>query len=104
MLLVKSGKAIDSEDPQYDDNALVHEIKCETGNECITNSTLSLPLPPSLSPVINRYRKQRLHKTANLLTGEADISPGSIKVRYIIFLITIRSSVWDQAFVTVCIY
>ncbi|XP_019851794.1 PREDICTED: cleft lip and palate transmembrane protein 1 homolog [Amphimedon queenslandica] len=56
VLLVKSGKAIDSEDPQYDDNALVHEIK-----------------------LINRYRKQRLHKTANLLTGKADISPGSIK-------------------------
>ena len=31
--------------------------------------------------VLNKYRKRRVHNTANLLTGEADVAPGSIKVR-----------------------
>lgn len=35
----------------------------------------------SLSSVLNRYRKRRVHNTANLLTGESDVAPGSIKVR-----------------------
>ena len=36
-----------------------------------------LPFPP---PVFNRYRKRRVHNTANLLTGESDVAPGTIKV------------------------
>ena len=30
--------------------------------------------------VFNRYRKRRVHNTANLLTGESDVAPGTIKV------------------------
>jgi len=33
-----------------------------------------------LSSVLNKYRKRRVHNTANLLTGKADVAPGSIKV------------------------
>jgi hypothetical protein len=57
VLLVKSGKAIDTDSKEYDDNALVHEIK-----------------------LFNKYKKRRVHRTANLITGESDIAPGSIKV------------------------
>ena len=30
--------------------------------------------------VLNKYRKRRIHNTANLLTGESDVAPGSMKV------------------------
>lgn len=30
--------------------------------------------------VLNKYRKRRIHNTANLLTGEAEVAPGSLKV------------------------
>ena len=30
--------------------------------------------------VFNKYRKRRIHNTANLLTGESDVAPGTIKV------------------------
>ena len=33
-----------------------------------------------LYSVFNKYRKRRVHNTANLLTGEADVAPGSMKV------------------------
>ena len=31
-------------------------------------------------PVFNRYRKRRVHNTVNLLTGESDVAPGTMKV------------------------
>lgn len=34
----------------------------------------------SLAAVLNQYRKRRIHNTANLLTGESDVAPGSMKV------------------------
>ncbi len=30
--------------------------------------------------VFNKYRKRRVHNTANLITGESDVAPGSLKV------------------------
>ena len=30
--------------------------------------------------MFNKYRKRRIHNTANLLTGLADVAPGSVKV------------------------
>ncbi len=30
--------------------------------------------------MFNKYRKRHVHNTANLLTGEADVAPGSLKV------------------------
>ena len=30
--------------------------------------------------MFNKYRKRRVHNTANLLTGEADVAPGTVKV------------------------
>ena len=59
-------------------------------------------LPPSLPPslfvphsllVLNKFRKQRLHKTANLITGESDIAPGSIKVSYMHFTLILMIGV-----------
>ena len=36
---------------------------------------------PSLHFVVfNRYRKRRVHNTANLLTGESEVAPGTLKV------------------------
>lgn len=32
------------------------------------------------STMFNKYRKRRIHNTANLLTGLADVAPGSVKV------------------------
>ena len=45
-------------------------------------SLLPSPLSPPLS-VFNKYRKRHIHNTVNLLTGEADVAPGSIKVRHV---------------------
>ncbi len=33
-----------------------------------------------ISSVFNKYRKRRIHNTANLLTGESAVAPGSMKV------------------------
>ena len=33
--------------------------------------------------MFNKYRKRHIHNTVNLLTGEADVAPGSIKVRHV---------------------
>ena len=37
-------------------------------------------IPSTHLAVLNKYRKRRIHNTANLLTGEADVAPGSMKV------------------------
>lgn len=29
---------------------------------------------------MNKYRKRRVHNTANLITGQAEVAPGAIKV------------------------
>ena len=34
----------------------------------------------SLFTVFNKYKKVRVHNTANLLTGKAEVAPGEIKV------------------------
>lgn len=56
ILLVKNGYPIDPEDEEYDSDVLIHEVE-----------------------LFNRYKKVRVHNTANLLTGKAEVAPGEIK-------------------------
>ncbi|XP_062502991.1 putative lipid scramblase CLPTM1 [Corticium candelabrum] len=55
VFLTKSGVSPDPTDESYERLAVVHSKKR-----------------------LNIYKRRRVHKTANLLTGEADVSPGSI--------------------------
>ncbi|XP_065833660.1 putative lipid scramblase CLPTM1 [Oscarella lobularis] len=56
VFIVKSGFPIDPSEEQYNQLAVVNE-----------------------SLRLNRYKKRRIHKTVNLITGEADVSPGSVQ-------------------------
>jgi hypothetical protein len=57
VLLVKSGYPVDTEDEDYSPRAIAHT-----------------------SGLFNKYRKRHIHNTVNLITGEADVAPGSLKV------------------------
>lgn len=57
IFLVKFGYPLDPEDENYSLQAVAYQHK-----------------------LLNRYRKRRIHNTANLITGESDVAPGSIKV------------------------
>lgn len=55
---VKSGFSLDpSDEEDYSSNAVAYSMKA-----------------------MNRYRKRRVHNTANLITGEAEVAPGAIQV------------------------
>jgi hypothetical protein len=57
VLLVKFGFPLDPEDEDYSEQAITHTTR-----------------------LFNKYRKRHLHNTVNLITGEADVAPGSLKV------------------------
>eukprot|EP00731_Ephydatia_muelleri_P027384 Em0019g257a len=54
---VKSGFSLDPNDEDYSPNAMAHSMK-----------------------PMNKYRKRRVHNTANLITGQAEVAPGALKV------------------------
>ncbi len=61
-------------------------IRTTRSKQSHTNLHVSFDILPTpcikllLRLVFNKYRKRRVHNTANLLTGESDVAPGSLKV------------------------
>ena len=83
VLLVKSGYPVDPEDEDYSPQAIAHTSGCKTHTHTHTHyPIIHHPFNVCLQfPVFNKYRKRHVHNTVNLITGEADVAPGSLKVR-----------------------